>query len=753
MLLRLILLAVFLTVLTDVSSYASETKDIQQFKAAQSFEVTEPYKSCEIYKALSQNSNFILQDLALAKAMLFCNDISFNAKLLPLDEKPWLNTLVARGEVEQSFKQKKWLKFAEASKKWALQQKTQSLSLIEINKAISKLEEQNSQLSKLPDISQNKPQNNDEYDSREQDKKNISIATSQLQEAKILLAPRFKVESLSTAELKKFEEKEILKIAQDFLSARNFEKAREMAELLANKTRAKASTLKKNNKVSLESQILARKIIRISYKIQSQKKLFLSQLRQDYIWSKKIKLAKLEYDLGLAYARALWTEGNSKAALLILDASSKKATEESLDEILYIQGKISEEKKDYSKALDYYSKAKIDLQADAKWLAAKAQVRTLENNYSNPKYNTDKKIQFAKAWCAWKLKKYEKMIEYLSPLAALPEIENFEISRALYWQARAEKELNQTNEQKLILEKLILTDPMGFYGVLAYAELNRPFPPLKMTDTNSVDRWKKSKLFDVNYLKALAQINEKDILDQAIKTVISRVPSNSSIDDWLPLFLEAANSHQYLPLFLQTSSLSPENRLILMQQFPNLIFPIDYASEIKLAAKTNKIPAEFIFSIIRQESAFDPFARSPADAFGLMQLLPRVEKQLKKQVGIELSHFEDLYNPKINIQYGAALLQDLLNRHQQKIFLAAAAYNASESALKTWMQQRWNNDVVEFIEEIPYEETRTYVKLVLRNFVFYSRLLHIDEPTDFPSLLIDSSFNKAPKTPKKLKNK
>jgi soluble lytic murein transglycosylase len=107
---------------------------------------------------------------------------------------------------------------------------------------------------------------------------------------------------------------------------------------------------------------------------------------------------------------------------------------------------------------------------------------------------------------------------------------------------------------------------------------------------------------------------------------------------------------------------------------------------------------------------------------GLMQVIPSVAKEQQSKTGIRISHFEDLYKPEINLPIGAALLSDLSKKYRGQFLLIAAAYNANEKAIHSWLKTRLNDDPLEFIEDIPYDETRAYIKLVLRNFVFYTRL-------------------------------
>jgi soluble lytic murein transglycosylase len=101
--------------------------------------------------------------------------------------------------------------------------------------------------------------------------------------------------------------------------------------------------------------------------------------------------------------------------------------------------------------------------------------------------------------------------------------------------------------------------------------------------------------------------------------------------------------------------------------------------------------------------------------FELMQLIPKeyTEKHHK---------LHEYFIPNINIQQELPL-SDLRQKHKGKFVQSTAAYNASDSAISTWEKERFNGNFYEFIEMIPYEETRNYIKLVMRNYVTYKRIL------------------------------
>jgi len=129
-----------------------------------------------------------------------------------------------------------------------------------------------------------------------------------------------------------------------------------------------------------------------------------------------------------------------------------------------------------------------------------------------------------------------------------------------------------------------------------------------------------------------------------------------------------------------------------------------------------------LLAVIRQESLFDTRARSPAFALGLMQLLPSTAGRVAKQIGMPPPSNDQLFDPDTNLTLGSQYLKQLLERYSNNWFKAIAAYNAGEAAVDRWEKEIVTDDIEEFVERIPYTETRGYVKLVMRNHRIYQKL-------------------------------
>jgi hypothetical protein len=244
---------------------------------------------------------------------------------------------------------------------------------------------------------------------------------------------------------------------------------------------------------------------------------------------------------------------------------------------------------------------------------------------------------------------------------------------------------------------------------------------------------------EIDFLNWLLRVGE---LSYAQKLLISKVSSKKPTlsEKELTILIRGAESGVYFPLFSKFSNLDPEKKKNFFQEKLPLIFPRPYLKEVKQWSLSSNVEPEFMYSIMRQESAFNPRARSGADAFGLLQIIPVLAdkyhddvisefdfhpKNLKAKKFLRKTSHEKLLEPDFNIAIGSRVIRSLKDRYQGKFIPMVCAYNASEKAVNNWIQN-WTKanpkkDILEFIEEVPYEETRIYIKLTMRNYLFYKR--------------------------------
>ena len=145
--------------------------------------------------------------------------------------------------------------------------------------------------------------------------------------------------------------------------------------------------------------------------------------------------------------------------------------------------------------------------------------------------------------------------------------------------------------------------------------------------------------------------------------------------------------------------------------------------ELGLPLKKEPDPA-FVQALVRQESAFDPKAISRAGARGLMQLMPGTALRVARKLNIPYSRARLTRDPKYNVRIGRAYLLQMLEEYNGSPILALAAYNAGPARVNRWLKtlgdpNRSVEHAVDWIESIPFYETRNYVQRVLENFTVY----------------------------------
>lgn len=643
-----------------------------------------PAESCEGFKSLSLIPEFPLHDLALLHAYEVC-DQKQDLLPFPVSVAPWYRNLHVDIKIQEALKtedlQDDFTAYIEKAKLESNKKKKEEYYL----KALTFADKVD-----LPE---------DKVKAEEQLFKNSP---------RLLPNPSFP--NLSS-------------VAADFRFHRDFERALETYKKILSA---------KNT--SSDDYFSALKNIRQTYKI--------AQNRNDYInatadlvnWAKsqfkknkKDRKAMARYhDAQVLYAKTLWTEDQTSAAIKALNEAQRLLRGfYPMDEIYFIRGRIDEEKGNYKKALEF-----------------------LEASYQEPVSLPElhDKILWLKSW------NYYKLGDWKQAKISFEQMKNevkdpSDKSRARFWLSRSLKQLGFFSEAEQELSYLIKEDPLGYYSVLAMRELNRSFPALRNNDSEleglsllSVKELSISSRLTTEWLIA---VDEKIFAEKSLNGAVEELKKRNIANDetWLAISSGYARTGLYLPLFAAIGSLQPEIKNRLLNNHPDLLFPQAFGNIIAESAKKSGVPQEFIFSIIRQESAFNPEARSPVDAFGLMQLLPNIAKQLATQNSLQYTEAQDLFKPEVNIPLGAYGLKTLMKKYNNQFILAVSGYNANDGAIKGWLSTRFREDPVEFIEEVPYEETRTYIKLVLRNYVFYQRLLNQNQEIAFPEALLSLSRN------------
>jgi soluble lytic murein transglycosylase len=157
-------------------------------------------------------------------------------------------------------------------------------------------------------------------------------------------------------------------------------------------------------------------------------------------------------------------------------------------------------------------------------------------------------------------------------------------------------------------------------------------------------------------------------------------------------------------------------------------WPLAYRKIIERQAKTNRLDPDLLQGLIREESRFNPRARSSTGALGLTQLMPATARQVAASLKLAAVGEQALLQPDQNVRIGAAYLGQLLKHFGGNAAYAVAAYNAGPGAVERWQKALPQADIDEWVEHITFDETREYVKNVLGSYNAYKMLYASQSP-------------------------
>lgn len=152
------------------------------------------------------------------------------------------------------------------------------------------------------------------------------------------------------------------------------------------------------------------------------------------------------------------------------------------------------------------------------------------------------------------------------------------------------------------------------------------------------------------------------------------------------------------------------------------IYPIKYKEYVEEAAKANEVDKLLIYSIIKAESGFKENVKSSSGAIGLMQIMLPTAQEIAKKIDIQNLTEEQLYEPKMNIIIGTKYFATLLETYDNNINLAIIAYNAGMGNVNKWIANGIINEDGTDVDNIPFEETKMYVKKILQNYEIYKEI-------------------------------
>ncbi|MBI3784043.1 MAG: transglycosylase SLT domain-containing protein [Deltaproteobacteria bacterium] len=288
-----------------------------------------------------------------------------------------------------------------------------------------------------------------------------------------------------------------------------------------------------------------------------------------------------------------------------------------------------------------------------------------------------------------------------------------------YWQARSLENAGARNEARRLYRSILATESDGYYALWAQRRVDEKSGPLRLGATApdevpplAIDPGSFSDPFHAPRAGELRALGELTLARRELAAIEAAYTDDQAALRFLVATYPTVDGQAAaarLAQRLEGNALSPIER-------DRLKYPLAYWSTVRRAAPVDPL---LVVAIMRQESFFDPQARSSVDARGLLQLLPSTAKRIADTVGKE---DPDLFDPDVNIALGTRYLSALGDRFGNDPLKILAAYNGGEAAVDKWRQQYPGLDGDEWVESITYRETRDYVKRVLANYRKYERL-------------------------------
>ena len=292
-------------------------------------------------------------------------------------------------------------------------------------------------------------------------------------------------------------------------------------------------------------------------------------------------------------------------------------------------------------------------------------------------------------------------------------------SRAAYWVGKAYEQLGKDQNAKDWYKKSSVFNTT-FYGQLASAKINKNDFKVKNSYTFSEEDYK--KLLKTDLARAVILLSELDMTQKG-KDILRHLGSEERSIKEQVLAGKLSQQVGRLDFAIQIAKqTSYQNKNLLELNYPIIETP-------KVVSKRTILPQEVILSLIRQESEFDRDANSWVGAKGLMQIMPATGRLVSKQAGLRYSRSRLIEDEFFNLQLGCYYISGLNDEFNGAIYMAFAGYNAGPHRVRRWVKRfgdprKGEIDPIDWIELIPFTETRNYVQRVIENIQVYKYVIN-----------------------------
>lgn len=336
----------------------------------------------------------------------------------------------------------------------------------------------------------------------------------------------------------------------------------------------------------------------------------------------------------------------------------------------------------------------------------------------DPDDSTGADFLWRRGWERFQDRNYSTAIGYWAELSALyPEHRSSRSGR--YWTGRAWEALGHWQRARNLYREVASADTTDFYRKYALERLSRqlrtPEAPLSVP-SQEPEPWPEDPALARARLLTDLALDELALVELE---AVRRRPAAPPVDPRAADALESEILHRKGDL---RASIGPIRRAFpalggpYQAAVPNralrLYYPLAYGDEVRAQAQLYDLPVDVLYGMIRQESGFDPGARSRAGARGLLQLMPATAREVARRIGLRYSS-RRLHEPAFNVRLGAAYFRQVLGMFGDHLDLALAGYNGGPYRIKRLWREAGHRDVDRFLEGLQVTESRIYVKRIL----------------------------------------
>ena len=281
-----------------------------------------------------------------------------------------------------------------------------------------------------------------------------------------------------------------------------------------------------------------------------------------------------------------------------------------------------------------------------------------------------------------------------------------------YWLSRSMEAEGQVNGSLALLEQL--SGRSSYYGFLASDKLKREY---HIEQENAASTGVDEDTF-LSENPHMLRARELFFLDRLVDAKREWFQALRYLDqNQIKQAATLASRWQWHDSAIRTVAKTPHRNDF------SLRFPMPYKAQVLEHAQARKLDPSLIYGVMRRESLFDPLARSSVGALGLMQLMPSTARHVASSLGMKRPRKSDILRVENNIRFGTQYLRNVMNRFDNNVALAAAAYNAGPGNVKRWLPRDQTMPADLWVETVPYKETRNYVQAVLAYSTVFDRSL------------------------------